>query len=341
MFNKRLRIVVAVVLALSLMLLASPSAYALTEGDVGGTFQVGNSVPTVDTVELYSDAVLETTVINMTPLTTYYAKVTVSDANTIDNIDEVKLELFYDILGTDLLDAPGVADTQTDAIFTWTKGGTFVMSAMTDTTWTIVTAECVEPAPMTASSGDWVFAFTVGKVATVSSALTGDWDMYGKATDVAPASGERYTDDKDIVFYSEVTAVTASADFGMVIAGSGFLDDDNEVSGIAITYIANGDYSASVKAVDWAGAGGATAIYDDDGLTAVAQEFSLKADIDASLLDAVQVLSVSAGAVVNNAGTITAEAGDVTTTNALWLKLATSFTDDVYSGTITYIIANR
>ena len=345
MFNKRLRIVVAVVLALSLMLLASPSAYAATEGDVGGTFQVGNADPTVTVVELYSDAGLATVANSITPLTTYYAKVTVGDANTIDNITDVRLELFYNVdPGTNPdLAAPGVANTQNNAIFTWTKGGDFVMSAMAGTTWTLenVAGASDIPATMTSLTGDWVFAFTAGKVAT-ESAVTGQWDMYGKATDVEPKTGDLYKRVKNIVFYSEVTAVTTGADWGLVIAGSGFADGVNEKTGIEITYIANGNYSASVKAADWDGAtgGSGAAIYDDIGTTATDQMFSLKAATNATYANAVQVVKAGT-AVVDNTGTITAEAGAVTTTNTLWLRLATSFTEDVYSGTITYIIANR
>ncbi len=342
MFNKRLRIVVTVVLTLSLMLLASPAAYAVpTPGGVGGTFQIGNTAPTVTAVELYSDAALQVVATDMTPLTKYYAKVTAGDANYINNIDEVRLELFYDATPSDPV-APGVANTQNNAIFTWTKSGSvWAISAGAGTTWTIVTAECVEPATMVNLSGDWVFAFTVGKVAAESSALTGNWDMYGKATDVEPLAGEMYNRDKDILFYSEVTAVTAIADWGMVTADTGFADDVNEVTAIAITYIANGDYSASVMAANWDGnvGGAGAATYMDVSTTLVAQEFSLMADTDATFIDAVQVLL--AGAVVDNTGIGTAEAGDATTTNTLWLKLGTTFINDVYSGSITYIIANR
>ena len=340
MFNKRLRIVVTVVLTLSLMLLASPAAYAVpTPGGVGGTFQIGNTAPTVTAVELYSDAALLVVASDMTPLTKYYAKVTAGDANYINNIDEVRLELFYDATASDPV-APGVANTQNNAIFTWTKSGSvWAISAGAGTTWTIVTAECVEPATMVNLSGDWVFAFTVGKVAAESD--TGDWDMYGKATDAEPLSGELYNIDKNILFYSEVTAVTTSADWGMVTAGTGFTDDVNEVTAIAITYIANGDYSASVKAADWDGnvLGAGAAFYDELGLTPNDGDFSLMADTDATLPEA--VLVTLAGAVVDDTGTLTAEAGDATTTNTLWLKLGPTFTNDVYSGSITYIIANR
>ncbi len=342
MFNKGLQIVVAVMLALSLMLLSSPAAYAVTEGEVGGSFQIGNTAPTVDAVELYSDAQLTQVAGDMTPLVEYYAKITVSDANYISNINQVRLELFYNATANATMDTPGVANTQNNAIFTWTKSGSvWAISAGANSTWTIETTGYVEPATMTNLSGDWVFAFKPGKVATESAGLAGEWDMYGKATDVAPASSDNYTRSKNILFYSEVTAVSTSTDWGLVTPDTGFADDINEVTAIAITYIANGDYSASVKADDWDGTAGGVgaAIYDDTGATSDNDTFSLKADTDAVFTGAVQVLK--AGTVVDSAGTLTAEAGDVTTTNTLWLKLAATFADDVYTGSITYIIANR
>ena len=341
-WRKWFAIPLAVALSLSLMLITAPAVYAANEGSVPGSFAIGNAAPIVTSVELYEDASLLIEATDITPLTTYYAKVTVSDANWIDDIDEVELQLFYDAAGSDELTAPGSADTKTNAIFTWTKGGDFVMTAMPDTTWVLdnVAGASAIPADMEVLSDSWVFAFKAGKVATESSG-TPDWDMYAKATDTVPTSGELYTYDKELLWYGEVEAVTADVSFGTVALGSGFDDNVNEVGGIAITYIANGLYAASVKATSWDGLseGPNAATYDDTGTTLSAEMFSLKAFTADTWGSAVQV--TVAGAVVDNSGTITVETGDVTTTNTLWLKIAASFTTDTYSGDITYVIGTR
>lgn len=342
MFNKELRIVVAVMLALPLMLLASPAANAAIEGSVGGSFAIGNATPVITTVELYSDSGLTSAATDITPLTTYYAKVTVGDANRISDIIEVKLELFYDATPDDPV-APGSANTQTNAIFTWTNGGDFVMTAMTDTTWSLedVAGASVIPSDMTAISGDWVFAFKAGKVTTESAGLAGNWDMYAKATDGIAASHELYERNKNILWYGEVSTVTTTVGWGTVTAGSGFSDNTNMETGIAITYIANGDYSTSVKAVDWDDISGTSGVasYDDTGATSGANDFSLAAFTTDNFTSKIQV--TMAGAVVDSSGTLTVETGNATTTNTLWLKLAATFSNDTYTGSITYIITNR
>jgi len=53
------------------------------------------------------------------------------------------------------------------------------------------------------------------------------------------------------------------------------------------------------------------------------------------------VLVDSVGVIIDNTGTETGEGGAEVTTNNLWLKLASTFNPDTYSGVITYMIANR
>jgi hypothetical protein len=332
------RILVSVVVSLVLLLGLAPMAYA-AEGDVTGSFSAANVVPDVTVLEIYSDAGLTTVADSITPQVMYYVMVTAGDPNTIDDIDEIVLQVFYDSAGANIT-APGAVNTQTSANFTWDKdggGSEWTVSAGSPTTWAISSGNSTKPSDMTASSDDWVFAITAGKVATESPS-TDDWDMYTKVSDDA-LNDTIYTRDKEMLWYGEIST-GATAAFGSVTPGTGFLDDTNEVGSISVNYTSNGNYDQKVKsASSWTGSS-ANATFDASGNCTNVQEFSLKADIDDALAGAVQVL-VATGVSIDATGNLTGETGNPVSTNTLWLKVAATFGVDTYSGTITYIIADR
>jgi len=204
-----------------------------------------NQPPTVDAVALYQSD--ESTLIiaggSMDPQVEYAVKVTVTDADTLNDVNEVKITIFYDSAGNDPV-VPGTSNTQTCAIITWTKGSGWTIDPSASTTWVLVTASCKTPT-MTATTGDWWAHFKPAKVATMSGAAD-DWDIYAKATDAAAGSGELYARDYEMNWYGEITVNTASVDWGTVALGSDFVD--NEQTDISITYIANGTYNKQVKA---------------------------------------------------------------------------------------------
>lgn len=331
-------LIAATVVLVLLLSLAVPVALGDENDTVGGTFTADNLGVDVTALQLYSNAGCTEVAANITPQVMCYAKVTVADDNTVDDVDEVVFTLFYDSGGTDPV-VPVTPDTQTCAIFTWDKdGGTeWTVSAGAGATWAITSGSCVKPATMTDPSGDWVFAITAGKVAAESPG-TDDWDMHAKASD-GGGSDAIYTVDKEMLWYGEITANTVSAAFGPVVPGSGFDDDENEVGSVSVTYVSNGNYDQLVKsAASWGGVT-YTATFDAGGTCTSAQEFSLKAFDADTFLSAVQV--DTSGVSIDATGTLTTESGNEVTTNTLWLKAASVFAIDTYSGNITYIIADR
>jgi hypothetical protein len=334
---KNLKTLLSVAAALMLLLsLAVPVAFA-DEDTVDGSFTAANVLPDVTALEVYSDAGLTSTASNLNPYVEYYVKVTAGDLNTIDDIDEIEAQLFYDSAGNDP-NAPGSADTQTCAILTWDKdgGSEWTISAGAGTTWALTEGDCVKPSDMTASSDYWVFAVTIGKVATESPG-SDDWDVYAKATD-AGGNDEMYTVDKEMMWYGEIMANTTTANFGSVTPGTGFTDGINEVDDISMNYIANGDYDQKVKsAASWSGTT-YTANFDDSGTCDDDQEFSLMAYDEDTFGSAVQVDTT--GVSIDATGTQTAEAGNTVAANALWMKVG-DFQIDTYSGNVTYIIEDR
>ncbi len=301
--------------------------------EAAADFTVSNEAPTVSAVGLYQTN-YTTEVTAMTPQTEYAVKITVTDSNSLNDLDMVKVTIFYDENGTYAPeDVPTSGITQTVAILTCIVGTTPSWSIdpdpSTGTTWSIISGSCVQPA-LTDSSGDFWFHFKPGKVAT---ATTGNarWHIYAKATDKAAATGDSYQDNRTMDWYGEITVNTESINFGSVALGSDF--SANLQTGISITYICNGTYSQQVKSSSPWSNNGNSVILNAAGIPG-SGEFSLKADDTADIGSAVLV---STSYVIIGTGTQTSESGKTETACTLWLKLGVSGIHHVqYSGTINY-----
>ena len=256
--------------------------------------------------------------------------ISVTDYNTLADVNQVNVTVFYDAAGSDP-SAPGTTNVSTCAILTWTRGGSPVWSlAPASTTWTINAAGCSAGSD-SATTDNWVFSFKVGKVATHSPS-TDDWDIYAKATDSASQTGDNYLRDVEMNWYGEITVNTVNISWGIVSPGC-----SNETSPVVnITYICNGNYSEQVKtSQNWTSASGNVAL-NTTGNPGTG-EFSLKADDDDTLVDAVQVLSASY--TTFDTGNQTTESGNAENNNHLWLSLGSGIPVDTYSGTIYFGIA--
>jgi hypothetical protein len=283
-----------------------------------------NTPPTVGTI---------TAPASMTPQQEWTViTVPVTDVNTIADVKEVKVTVFYDSAGTHPA-APGSANVQTCAILTWTRStGTWTIDQGTGTTWAINSGGCTKPAD-SASTGDWVFSFKVGKVATETIG-SADWDIYALATDTALATGNNRLNGVAMNWYGEITVNTANINWGNVALGSDF--SANSKTDILVTYICNGNYSEQVKSSSPWSNGGNSVTLNAAGSPGNG-EFSLKAD-DTAVLSSAALVTTSY--VTIDTGTQTNESGNIETSNSLWLKLGALGIPAVqYSGTIYYGIA--
>ena len=315
-------------------------AYAAEEGTSTGSFTITNQAPSVSVVEIYTDPGLTGTTSSLTPQVMYFTKITVSDANTLNDIEQIKLKILYDSDNSTPLDESTVTagSNNSSAIITWTKNVGYAIDAGAGTSWSVVSANSTLPT-MTGSSGDFVIAFRVGKVAA-ESLSPAVWDFHARATDNASATSGLYNYNKQVLWYGQITVNTGSVSFGSVTPGTGFADNVNEYSTISTTWIANGNFDEKVKSTaNWTGVS-TNATLDATGGTTSPNQFALKAwnsDTFAS-----SVLVDTTGVVIYpTPHAQTAETGDTNTANTLWLKLASIFQIDTYSGTITYIIANN
>jgi len=336
------RLFTAIALIAALLLLA-PAAYA-DEKTTTGSFTASSSAPTVDAIDIYTNIGCTIPAASMDPLTTYYAKATVTSKSKLKHLATVKVTVFYDATGADPV-APVAGNTQTCAILTCTVGppaSWAIDSGGPPTTWQIVGGSCSQPANLELTTGDWIFAFMPGKVATESIAPA-NWDAQGLATNKSSQSGELYVLDKDMNWYGEVTVSTGSVDWGTVPLGLLFGDAENPETGITTNYIANGDYEEDIKSTSWTGAVTLdTVTLDETGGNppAADSQFALKGNDINELASAVTVQTTYNS--IDDSGDITPEGGDDVATNTLWLSLsAAGIAPDTYSGSIYYQIANR
>jgi hypothetical protein len=338
MLKTKLPITVALIAVLSLLVV--PAVYA-AEGTTTGSFGAKSTPPSVDAIGIYTDIGCTTPALSMDPQTEYYCKVTVTSANKLKHLSTVEVTLFYDDTGDPV--APTTPDTQTCAILTCTVDPeAWAIQSGAPTTWSINSGNSSEPADLNGTTGDWIFAFTPGKVSHESTG-TDNWDAQGLATNKNSETGDLYDRDTAMNWYGEIDVTTASVDWGPVDLGLLFADADNPETDISVNYIANGDYEEDVRSTDWTGAvSGDTVALDETGGDPPSNpgEFALMGN-DTNALGSAVIVQTSYNA-TDDTGTITSENGDDVNTNTLWLSLSASgITADTYSGSIFYQIANR
>jgi len=302
--------------------LAKPNPLYIAKVEIRVTY---SPAPTVGTIAISPSS--------MTPQEQWTnITVPVTDNDTLADVNEVHVEVFYDSAGNDP-SAPGMANVQTCAILIWTRGGSPEWDiAPASTTWAINAVGCSNGTD-SLTTDNWVFSFKVGKVAT-QSPDSDDWDIYAKATDSVSQTGDNYLRDVEMNWYGEITVNTTSVDWGIVSPGC-----SNNISPVVnITYICNGNYIEQVETENaWNGTGANQTTLNTTGAPGPG-EFSLKADDDATIEGAVQVLSASY--TTFDTGIQTTETGNPENNNHLWLSLGDSnIPFDTYSGTIHFGIA--
>jgi hypothetical protein len=287
------------------------------------TFNVNPSIaPTVGTLIVMA---------NLTPQREWsQITVPITDPNTMAVIKQVSITLFYDSDNSHPI-VPTSANVQTCAILTWTRTSGWTINPSNGTTWTINTAGCGEPSDIL-TSGNWVFSFQIGKVATNSTANSG-WDIYAQATDSYNTTGNNRTNGITMAWYGEVSVSTLTVNFGIVAPGSDFTN--NVQTNIMVTYICNGIFHEQVMTTSpW------LSDANSDTLNASgspgAGEFSLKANTTSDNGSA-QLVNSTNGTTIGT-GTQTGESGTTFSTNSLWLKVGSGTLPNQYSGTIFYRI---
>ncbi|MFC2045271.1 hypothetical protein ACFLUH_01145 [Chloroflexota bacterium] len=335
MKKKSLALFIVLALVLSLVLSSVPTMAA--EDTSSGTFS-NNNPPSIDYVKLYDTETTPAEVSAMTPQVEYNVRVKVTDADALADLTTIVVKVWYDADGgtptSGEYDAIAAGNAQTAIIITYTQGTpTWELTEEADSSWDLGT--CVEPGDL---SGEFQFKFTAGKVATETATANG-WQVAAKVTDDSAETDWDYdAQGSTMAWYGEINVPDSNTvDWGLVNPGMDWAEGDpsEESLGVTVNYISNGAYDEKVKSsATWTGSATATLSAD----AGAANQFALKADDDDTLTDAVVVDAT--GVTIDDAGTLTAEAGDDAANNSLWLKLNATFTKAVYTGTLTYIIAD-
>ena len=331
----KIKMVFSIITVVSVALSLSPGiAFAAESGQSTGSFQCGNVAPTVGTITTSFTT-------TMTPGVEYNITVSVTDLNTLNDLATVKVYLYRDADGVyHDSDHPSSGDTQTCAILTWTNPSTWSIDPSSSTTWAKVNSNCSSPT-LTASNGNFIFAFKPGYVAQESTSSAAEWHIYAIATDSQVATGNNSKTGMEMAWYGQITVNTPNIDWGSVNPGLNFGDAGSKVGSINASYLCNGNWYENISSTStWTGSPSGTATLNTAG-TPGANEFSLEADDADTIGNAVLVPALSTYATMDNTDTITGESGETVATNSIWLKLGTPFTSATYSGTIYFQIGQR
>lgn len=352
-------------LALVAVLLVPGVALADGQDTAGGEFTTNNNAPTVAAPLLFLSNEETSAGGSMDPQTEYAVKVVVTDIDGIESVPTelvtVKVTLMYDNdndWGTS--GEPGTQDTGSsnipttgnvnyvgiltcssagidDETINTTPADYFTIDAGADTSWTVEAASCHVIDDSTTQRTFW-FHFKPGAVACEAAPTSDCWHIYAEATDNEPATGANQLTCQAMTFYSQVVITDVTVDFGKITLGGAWVDEANEVTLSGIQWIANGSWAGKVKnSGDWTGTTW-TATFLTSGDPASAQDFALKAWATDAVGSAIQV--TTGFLATNDTGGMTAESPDAVTTETLWLLAHSTFAQDTYGGTITYINSN-
>jgi hypothetical protein len=323
--KKRLIAVIA-----SLVLMLSFSVVPVSAAVINGSFSVGDAAAVTVT---FGDA-------SMTPQTTETVTVGVDagTGRTLAELTEVKFKIWYDANAgaTNVTEFDAVTEAAaTAATITWNAGTTLFTLTQGGSTW--VLGACAYPT-LSNQTGDFSFVFQPGKVATETTG-SDRWQLGATAT-ITPDTG--FGSDAtppDMDWFGELSIPATSLAWGSVPAGLDFGDStqSQQALGQTITIISNGAYNlTALSDIAWTSAG-ADADLDSSGNTTTAQQFALKTDDGTAHASATLLAST---ATTIESGTITTEAGDTFTSINVWLKLASTFAVNTYSGTVSFLVAN-
>lgn len=335
--RKRDILALVVVVAIILAMIPTMVLAASNEGSITGEYTLGDSAPTVDNVTLYTTA--NATATTMIPETEFVVKVTVTDNNTLRDLDNVTVTIFYDADGSyDNVTVPTTGNPKTCGIITCSSSDNWsTHSWATDfggsTRWAFDNVSSAIPTSMGASTGTFEFYFTPGAVATMTVDPS-RWHINATAVDSSSKSGTNYQANLLMAWYGELD-ITPATNVTWTNPTAGMTDKAADAN-VSVTYIANGTYYSKVAATGtW---GSATLVPDNSTLGSNA--FRLKAYYNDTVGSAQIVQSYSTYSASIYSGGQTTEAGQLVDTNTLWLSLGSPFTNGTYSGTIYYKISN-
>jgi hypothetical protein len=290
----------------------------------------------------------------MTPLTEYDLEIQVTDDNTLADIAQIDIVVFYDANAGDDGTPGGAWDSDEEAVYKWLDdgGGTWSReNGAATTTWTIESGDCVQPADMGLTTGTWILAFKPGKLAVESDGTTSEWDIKVTVTDLSAGTTNTTIYSNSMAAYSEISTDEASITFGsgVNLGATAYIDTPADHN-FATQVLANDAYALQVNtSATWA-KGGDTITLDTSGTPDASGEFGLNIDDagDGSGAPTTpQAVTTSAANITGHTAdsrvSTTAGASEATADQDFYMSL-TLYSDGIpsgaYSGTITFTVVN-
>lgn len=345
--KKLLPIAMIVAMLSALLVPATVLAETGTDGGVTGKVTGGNAAPTVTSVEFYNGAMTEK-ITALDPDTEVAVKIVAADDNTIDDIKQLDIHIYYG--ATD----PASWDADACAIYKWLKSGDIwsLEDGVATNTWAVDDPTSTIPVTMSDLSGTWFLVFTPGQLAQeASGAAPSSWLAWVQAIDVANASGNQTVlaaDDASMAAYCSITSDLSEIDFGTV-ALSGTAVIPGVGNDIVTSVVANDSYALKFHSeATWTT--GAKTIALETATTPGVGEFKLEIDNAAtSGVPTIPQQVQSSGATtitdldaVARASTDPA-ADEDTSDNNLYIQLtlgASGVRPEQYTGTVTFTVEN-
>ncbi len=309
------------------------------ETSVTGQYTVNNVAPTISLTLYESDGTTTTT--TLSPQLEYALKITISDSNSLQDVAQITVILFYDTNNTAVGIPPASDDPATRATYQWDPVNGWQLVGPTGSTWGINTASSSAPSDLTVTQGDWWLYFTPGKVAhEANTGGTDDWDIIVEVTDTSGNTYQASMYGLTMLWYGEISISVSTINFGSLDPGAAATPAQENP--YTLTLIANGNYTVQAKAdATWSTTEGYTAALDVDG-TLSDGEFQLVTDDD-SLFDEADSLLVT-----DTYQTIPGHESDVGPTAETgatlslysWVQLGNGLMPGTYTGAIYYQIIN-
>ncbi len=264
-------------LAMVMALLAAALPMPVFAAGVTGSVTSNNNAPVVNSITIGGGA--------MTPQSANTVTISITDVNTLADIAQIDIVIFYDANGGNDGTPGGAWDCDEEAIYKWVDDGSgtwsmedATLTPVTDHTWAIGTG--TEPT-MSDTTGTWILDFTPGKLAV--EAIGGDltnpeWDVKVTATDLATATHSLTVYSTAMSAYSSIATDVDSITFGAGVAlgATAYIATPGDFN-FATQVLSNDAYALQVSsAATWTGAG--TLTLDPSGTPNAAGEFALNID---------------------------------------------------------------
>ena len=349
----------SIVLIFTLLLVFGLTVPVFADGEVTGTFGT-TEAPQISSLVVY-DAGTTDVAASLTPTQQYDVSITVTDADGIGELDNILLRFWYDFSGSGAeytrgdFDAATMIANNARIQFTWNRDtNTAAMyDGFSGTTWQLVSSTLPDGAFLDNSentSFTFVFRVQISKVAV--EAINGNvWQIAALVTDSGEMTAYLHngggTPGVPCSWYGEISVPDSyTVDWGNIPPGIDFSNASARefVDGV-INFKANGNYSKQIKSgTSWTRSGGGDpAVLSNDAGSA--NTFALKALLAPDdYSTAVGIPATGDFVSLDDTGTYTLEVGDETfqvMDQNLYIKLNDTFNQGIYSGTLTYGIANR